>query len=268
MTKRRIVVPPGFGEKLKEAITARVSASLSEQLRDQPEALRKLVELDLIDPALLDDPDALDLTDTIRRFRDLIAERAATEPSVLAQLEIRPLEVMRSEEPLGLPAPDASQVPLTVVFSDLEGFTSFTSERGDLEASALLTDHYDVVEAITRSRGGRVIKKIGDGHMLSFGEPAAAVMASLDLTAAAPHPLRLRAGAHQGPVVRTKDDLLGHVVNVASRVADVASGGMSLVTEQVRSAAGPIPAVLFGDPRTVQLDGISEPVQISEISAA
>jgi adenylate cyclase len=268
MAKRRVVVPPGLGEKLKQAITERVSASLSEQLRDQPEALKQLVELNLVDPALLDDPDALDLTDTIRRFRDLIAERAATEPSVLAQLEIRPLDVMRSDEPLSLPSTSVTQVPLTVVFSDLEGFTSFTSERGDLEASALLTEHYDVVESITRSRGGRVVKKIGDGHMLSFNEPSAAVMASLDLTAAAPQPLRLRAGAHQGAVVRTDDDLLGNVVNVASRVADIASGGMSLVTEQVRAAAGAMPTVTFGAPRTVQLAGVADPVEITEVCGA
>lgn len=260
------MVPPGFGERLKEAITAKVSASLSEQLREQPEALAKLVELNLVDPALLDDPVSLDLTDTIRRFRDLIAERAATEPSVLAQLDIRPLEVMRTDEPIAQPAPGVSQLPLTVLFSDLEGFTSFTSERGDLEASALLADHYDVVEAIARSRGGRVIKKIGDGHMLSFNEPAAAVMASLDLTAAAPKPLRLRAGAHQGAVVRIEDDLLGHVVNVASRVADLASGGMSLVTEEVRSAAGTIPLVTYGTPRTVQLAGVAESVDITEVT--
>lgn len=268
MAKRRVVVPPGLGEKLKQAITERVSASLSEQLRDQPEALRQLVELNLVDPALLDDPDGLDLADTIRRFRDLIAERAATEPSVLAQLEIRPLDVMRSNDTLSLPDTSVTRVPLTVVFSDLEGFTSFTSERGDLEASALLTDHYDVVESITRSRGGRVVKKFGDGHMLSFNEPAAAVMASLDLTAAAPQPLRLRAGAHQGAVVRTEDDLLGHVVNVASRVADIASGGMSLVTEEVRAAAGTSPTVSYGTPRTVQLAGVADPMEITEVTAA
>lgn len=268
MAKRRNVVPQGLGERLKEAITARVSASLSDQLRDQPEAFAKLVELNLVDPELLDDPDALDLTDTIGRFRDLIAERAATEPSVLAQLEIRPLDVMRTEEPVSVPSTGVSQVPLTVVFSDLEGFTSFTSDRGDLEASALLTDHYDAVESITRSRGGRVIKKIGDGHMLSFNEPAAAVMASLDLTAAAPQPLRLRAGAHRGAVIRIDDDLLGHVVNVASRVTDIASGGMSLVTEDVQSAAGAIPTVTFGDRRSVQLAGVAEAVIITEVSPA
>lgn len=268
MAKRRVVVPPGLGERLREAITARVSAGLSEQLRDQPEAFSKLVELNLVDPALLDDPETLDLPDTIRRFRDLIAERAAIEPSVLGELEIRPLDVMRTEGPLDLPATGESRVSLTVVFSDLEGFTSFTSERGDLEASALLTDHYAVAEAITRSRGGRVIKRIGDGHMLSFAEPAAAVMAALDLMEAAPQPLRLRAGAHQGAVVRSGDDLLGHVVNVASRVTDIASGGTSLVTEAVRSGAGPIPTVAYGDRLTVRLDGVTDAMEISEISAA
>jgi class 3 adenylate cyclase len=266
MAKRRTVGSSGLGDKLREAITARFSASLSEQLRDQPEAIAKLIELNLVDPALLEDPDTLDLTDTIRRFRDLIAERAAIEPSVLAQLEVRPLEVMRSEEPIHSPANNPSETPLTVVFSDLEGFTSFTSVRGDLEASALLADHYDAVEAITRSRGGHVVKKIGDGHMLSFSEPSAAVMASLDLTAAAPQPLRLRAGAHRGAVIQTAGDLIGHVVNVASRVTDTAAGGVSLITREVRQGAGRLPRVEYTNTRSVELDGLTEDVEVSEVT--
>ena len=266
MAKRRIVVTPGIGEKLKEAIRARVSAGLSEQLREQPEAFAKLVELNLVDPAMLEDPETLDLTDTVRRFRDLIAERAASEPSVLAQLEIRPLVVMRTDEPLSLPATGVAQVPLTVVFSDLEGFTSFTSERGDLEASALLTDHYDAVAAIARSRGGQVVKKIGDGHMLSFNEPSAAVMASLDLIAAAPKPLRLRAGAHRGSVIENDNDLFGHVVNVASRVADAASGGVSLITRDVRDGAGRLPMVTYTNTRSVELEGLNEDMEVSEVA--
>lgn len=266
MAKRRIVGPPGLADRLKEVITARVSASLSEQLRDQPEAFAKLVELNLVDPALLDDPETLDLTDTIRRFRDLIAERAAIEPSVLAQLDVRPLDVMRTEQPVDLPTTGVSQAPLTVVFSDLEGFTSFTSERGDLEASALLSDHYDAVESITKGRGGHVVKKIGDGHMLSFNEPSAAVMASLDLISAAPRPLRLRAGAHRGAVIETDGDLIGHVVNVASRVTDTASGGVSLITREVREAAGSLTMVSYTNTRSVALEGLTEDVEVSEVT--
>lgn len=272
MERKRIVlgIPSDTVDKLKQAITNKISASLTEQLKDQPEAFERLVELGLIEPGVLERPEDLDLVGTIRQFKDRISELAATEPSVLAQLEVRPLDVMRSDESqLSLPPKVALvQVPLTVVFSDLEGFTSFTSERGDLEASALLTDHYDAVQAITKSRGGRVVKKIGDGHMLAFPEPAAAVMASLDLTEAAPKPLRLRAGAHRGPVVQTGDDLLGHVVNVASRVTDLAAGGESLITRQVREEAGALPHVAFVHTRSERLAGVDEDVEVSEVVMA
>jgi adenylate cyclase len=272
MEKKRVVlgITSDTVEKLKQAISDKISASLTEQLKDQPEAFSRLVELGLVDPDLLENPGELDLASTLRQFKDRISELAATEPSVLAQLEVRPLEVMRSDgADLSLPSKTTLvQVPLTVVFSDLEGFTSFTSERGDLEASALLTDHYDAVEAITKSRGGRVIKKIGDGHMLAFPEPAAAVMASLDLTEAAPRPLRLRAGAHRGPVVQTSDDLLGHVVNIASRVTDLAAGGESLITRQVREETGALPHVAFVHTRTERLEGVDEDVEVSEAVVA
>ncbi|HEY5652379.1 MAG TPA: adenylate/guanylate cyclase domain-containing protein [Acidimicrobiia bacterium] len=272
MERKRVVlgITSETVDKLKQAITNKISTSLTEQLKDQPQAFERLVELGLVESDLLENPDELDLIGTIRQFKERISELAATEPSVLAHLDVRPLDVMRSDETqLSLP-PKAPlvQVPLTIVFSDLEGFTSFTSERGDIEASALLTDHYDTVSAITKSRGGRVIKKIGDGHMLAFPEPAAAVMASLDLTEAAPKPLRLRAGAHRGPVVQTSDDLLGHVVNVASRVTDLASGGESLITRQVREEAGALPHVAFVQTRTEHLAGVDEEIEVSEAIVA
>lgn len=116
--------------------------------------------------------------------------------------------------------PDSSdaEVVRAVVFSDLEGFTAFTGERGDAEASALLRDHYDSVETLTRSRGGQVIKKIGDGHMLVFPSAESAVMASLDLVEAAPGPLRLRSGSHLGSVIEADGDYFG-----ASRISHPAS---------------------------------------------
>ena len=217
---------------------------------------------------MVENPGDVDLGDALRQFRGRISELAETEPSVLEQLEIRPLEIMRGDDDAPRPADQPTHVPLTVVFSDLEGFTSFTSRRGDIEASALLADHYDAVASITKSRGGRVIKKIGDGHMLSFGEPAAAIMAAVDLNAAAPHPLRLRAGAHRGQVVQTSDDLFGHVVNVASRVTDLADGGMTLVTADVREAAGRLPSIAYGNRRSERLPGLDEDVEVSEVSAA
>ena len=80
---------------------------------------------------------------------------------------------------------------LTVAFTDLEDFTSYTEAEGDDTASRLLIGHHRESAAIVRARGGRVLKRLGDGLMLTFPEPEAAVLACLELGEAAP--LRLRA---------------------------------------------------------------------------
>lgn len=243
-----------------------IVASLTSKLRDQPEAYRALVEKGLVDPSILDD-DQPDLDVIIRQFKDRISELVREEPSVMGRLDIRPLDVL-CEQP-SQPAPTVSeQRDSTVVFCDLEGFTSFTSARGDIEASALLHDHYEVVDAIVRSRGGRVVKTLGDGHMMSFSEPAAAVMASVDLVGEAPADLRLRAGAHSGLVVVTDQDLLGHVVNVAARVTGLADGGVSLVTTDVRDRVGRLPTIRFEPSRSERVAGLEAPVDVCEVHAS
>ena len=244
-----------------------IRAKLSQRVAERPKAIARLVELGLIDPEDIETYKDVDVDQEINAFRDNIAEIARVRPSVLAELEVRPLELMRGEPRESEPPEPFEQVPRVVLFSDLEGFTSFTSERGDREAGALLADHYDTVDGLVRSRGGSVVKTIGDGHMVSFTEPAAAVLAGVELVGAAPAPLRVRTGAHMGTVMRSRSDLLGHVVNVASRVTDLADGGVSLVTTDVRHAAGSVAHVAFGQRREAALTGIDDPVEIWVASA-
>lgn len=160
------------------------------------------------------------------------------------------------------------QIERAIVFTDLEGFTTFTRERGDVEASALLGDHYETVNGITAGRGGSVIKRLGDGHMLSFARPEAAVLASLELVHEAPPGINVRTGAHQGQVIEMVDDMFGDVVNVAARVTDLAAGGESLVTVTVRDGAGPIETVEFGSPTSQSLHGIDTAVEICAVRSA
>jgi adenylate cyclase len=72
-------------------------------------------------------------------------------------------------------------VELTVAFTDLEDFTTYTEAEGDDAASRLLIGHHRESGPIVRSRGGRVLKRLGDGLMLTFPEPEAAVLACLEL---------------------------------------------------------------------------------------
>jgi class 3 adenylate cyclase len=164
-------------------------------------------------------------------------------------------------EELETDAVGGAPVELTVVFTDLEDFTTYTEAEGDEAARRLLIGHHRESGLIVRSRGGRVLKRLGDGLMLTFPAPEAAVLACLELRETAP--LRLRAGIHGGQVLVTDDDdVIGHVVNLAARVAESAERGELLVTDHVRTAVGELQDVAFDGPYTRRFKGIEQTVAV------
>ena len=182
-------------------------------------------------------------------------------PSLLTQIGLTAIQVLSGEE--GADAQAGTVERMTVAFTDLEGFTEYTATRGDEEASRLLVEHHRVVGPLVRARGGQIVKRLGDGLLLTFPHAAAAVMACLELVDAEPAPLRLRAGAHAGSVVSLPDDVIGHVVNVAARVAEAADGGQVLVTDVVtRLVAGDLPKVEFGEATAAKFKGINDEVPV------
>ena len=250
-------------ERLAEMIRRRVAQGIVGAMKRDERGLRRLRELGLVDDAWLGDTaaDPLDLLRSLQQCAREIRER----PSMLADLGLSPVDVLccESDAP-AVPTPGGG-ADLIVAFTDLEGFTAFTRREGDGEASRLLGTHYAAVDEVVAGRGGRVVKRLGDGHLLTFPEPRAAVLAGLDLLEAAHGPLRLRVGEHAGSVLVRGDDVFGHVVNVASRVVGAAGGGHALVTTEVRDRAGRVPRVVLGDPQPTLLRGIEEPVPVCEV---
>jgi adenylate cyclase len=249
---------------LRVALAQRLAGLLR---RDQ-ELLDTAVEVGIVDRKWLDDPGHHPISsatplDVVQRFLERSAEQR---PSAIAQIGLTTLQALswRSE------SADLSEgtTELTLVFTDLEGFTQFTSREGDEAAIDLLADHHRTVGPIVRSRGGRIIKRIGDGLMLSFPSPEAGVLAALELVPAAPPPLRMRGGVHCGEVVLTRDDVLGHVVNVAARVTEVAKGGQVLVTGAVRDQLRDLPGVTFTRARRRTFKGVDEPVPVCRVELA
>lgn len=249
-----------LGDTLKRAIAARVAAGLREN-----EGLRRALERSAIDRRFLDfDPAASD--DPVAALRDFgssLAEAIRERPTTLAHLDLRAIDLL-GEDALGTSQAigAAGREDRTIVFSDLEGFTPFTVTEGDLTAGRLLESHYGDVDRITRSRGGVVVKRLGDGHLLSFPAPEAAVLASLELVEAVPDPLPVRIGAHAGEVMVLRNDVFGHVVNVASRVANAADGGQALVTAAVRDPASLMAGVAFEPSGQRALKGLGDPVPL------
>jgi adenylate cyclase len=255
-----------FGSRLAESIKRRVAQGIVDAIRRDQDALRRLKERGIIDEAWLSDP-ASDPWDLLRRLQQR-AREIRDNPSLLADLGVSSVDVLCGESRESGSAVRPGGPDLTVLFTDLEGFTAFTRREGDGPASRLLGEHYAAVDDLVAGRGGRVVKRLGDGHLLTFPQPRAAVLAGLDLLEAPPGPLRLRAGGHAGAVVALGEDVLGDVVNVASRLLEAAVGGRALVTTEVRDRAGHLPGVVFGAPQALTLKGIGEPLAACEVGRA
>lgn len=67
-----------------------------------------------------------------------------------------------------------------IAFTDLSGFTEFCAIKGDEAAVELISMHEQMLRAEI-GRRGRVVKNLGDGFMLFFGDPCDAVQAALAL---------------------------------------------------------------------------------------
>lgn len=150
---------------------------------------------------------------------------------------------------------------VALVFSDIEGSTERNAALGDREWVAVLERHNAVIEREVSAHGGFVVKNQGDGFMLAFRDPVDAVRCCIAVQRALPERvagIRVRMGVHVGTSVRRGDDLFGLDVAMASRVADVATGGEIVVSDAVRDAIGEVDGIDFGEARHVELKGLRE----------
>lgn len=254
------------GESTVEGIRVGMWERAAELLRRDPDLTDTAVEVGLVDRAWLEEPGRHPIRtapalDVVQRFLERSVERR---PSALRSIGLNALQLLAYEHPID-GKPDTRQSPVSIVFTDLEGFTQFTSRRGDDAALGLLAEHHRVIGPIVRSRGGKVVKRLGDGLMLSFPSAESAVMAALELVEGPPEELRLRAGVHAGEAVVTADDLIGHDVNVAARVAAAAKGGQVLATVAVRDAVGDLRGAAFGRARRRSFKGVEHAVQVCTV---
>lgn len=160
------------------------------------------------------------------------------------------------EDPVALLSEPRS-VEVTILVSDLRGFTSWSEEKQPLEVLAFLNEIQGTLADIVMKHQGTVDKFMGDGMLAVFGAPtpledhadralaaARAMQAYMD---ANDWPIRLGIGIHSGEVVvgclgagvRMEFTVLGDTVNTASRLESKTKelGVSVLVSGQTRSRA-------------------------------
>ena len=79
-------------------------------------------------------------------------------------------ELLRHPEAL---APRGARRTVSVLFSDLEGFTSLSEQRAPEEVLACLNEYFEVLCGAVLDAGGTVNELLGDGVLASFGAPIA-----------------------------------------------------------------------------------------------
>jgi adenylate cyclase len=126
---------------------------------------------------------------------------------------------------------------VTLVFTDLVGFSAWSLNAGDEATLKLLRRVSQVVEPPLLEAGGHIVKRMGDGIMAVFAQPGTAVRAAiaardavkvLDVDGYTP---RMRVGVHTGRPQRIGSDWLGVDVNIAARVMERATKGELVVSQ-------------------------------------
>jgi len=166
-------------------------------------------------------------------------------------------------------AAPANAVQGAIVFTDIAGFTEFTAVRGDEAALELLAIQERLIR-LEMGEHGHIVKELGDGLMLWFEDACQAVSCSLAFqeeferrSSAEDMPLWVRIGIHYGRSLKRGNDVIGHDVNVAARIVDLAAPGEVLVSEATAARVTEDGTDIgFEEIGPAMMKGIPEPVQI------
>lgn len=120
---------------------------------------------------------------------------------------------------------------MAVMFADVCDSTRLYEVLGDAAALALTGDCIRQIIKATGQYGGTVVKTMGDGALCTFASSDDAYCTALHIQEALHGAsLKVKIGFHIGPVIMTDHDVFGATVNLASRLAALASPGEILMS--------------------------------------
>jgi adenylate cyclase len=206
------------------------------------------------------------LSSPLRELDNLSAALTQMSRGLASFQKYIPTALVRTLVARGVEArPGGQQQVLTVLFTDIAGFTGLSERLGDAIVP-LLSEYLELASATISRHHGTIDKFIGDAVMAFWGAPAPnqrhaveACAAALECgarlrqrSAAVEHdggvPLRIRIGINTGRMLvgnigsseRLSYTVIGDAVNVASRLEAVNKlyGTEILIGEETRAAAG------------------------------
>jgi class 3 adenylate cyclase len=169
---------------------------------------------------------------------------------------------------------------LTVLFTDLKGSTALYDRIGDLNAFALVRDHFESLGKVIVAHEGAIVKTIGDAVMATFIKPDQGLRAAIAILkeigtlnkGQGTNDIILKIGLHKGALIAVtlndRLDYFGQTVNIAARVQGLAEAEEIYVTEGVYRHPG-VSELLQGfnvKPEETRLKGIERAVAVYKIT--
>ena len=181
--------------------------------------------------------------------------------SVFDQLGAR-IDAAKVDALLGRDA--GTRVTMTFVFTDIVDSTRHLEHHGDANWQKLLRRHDELVRRVATGEGGSVVDHTGDGFFLAFptADRAVAAAVAIQREAAGDLPFEIRIGVHTAEATSLGENYRGKGVHVAARIGAL-GGGEEIVASRETVAA--LNGVRTSEPRSEQLKGISEPVDVVSV---
>lgn len=162
---------------------------------------------------------------------------------------------------------------LTVMFTDIKGFTKKTSVKKREDIEKFLDLHEELVMPIFKKHKGRVVKNIGDAFMVVFHSPTNAVLCGIEIQERlkkynndpkSDENVEVRIAVNSGEVHVRGDDVFGEAVNIAARIEGLAEANEIWFTDSVYLSMNKseIPSAEIGHRK---LKGIAEEIKVYKV---
>lgn len=131
---------------------------------------------------------------------------------------------------------------LTIMFTDIVGFSNMVSSLSRTESEKVLQQHDKILQKVIKRFGGRIIKSVGDSFLVVFRSPTDAVLSAMAMqdslwdynnSEGEEHEIIIRIALNTGEVRLSPNDIFGDAVNIAARLERETPAGAVLLTESV-----------------------------------
>lgn len=166
--------------------------------------------------------------------------------------------------------PTVKTAPLTVMFTDIAGYTERTGQQSREEAARWLAIHDALLQPVIKAFGGKLVKTIGDAFLATFTSPTDAVLCGMTIqdrlylhnqSASSSEQIHVRVALSAGEVRLHRGDIFGEAVNLAARLEGLGTPGEVLLSDAVYATMNAAEATLEhrGEHR---FKGIARAVQV------